>query len=118
MSRQQIRESGMKAVFIASALTSILAVALICLFLFVNGIPAIGKIGVFKFLLGSEWSPSDIPPAFGILPMILGSGYVTAGAMLIGVPIGIFTAVFMAKICPKPLYRLLTQSNTTGTAEV
>lgn len=97
----------MKGVFMTSALASILAVALICLFLFVNGIPAIGKIGVFRFLLGGEWSPTDTPPVFGILPMILGSIYVTAVAILIGVPIGIFTAVFMAKICPKTLYRFL-----------
>ncbi|WP_397358226.1 phosphate ABC transporter permease subunit PstC [Oscillibacter sp.] len=97
----------MRAVFMVSALASILAVALICLFLFANGIPAIGKIGLPEFILGREWSPSDTPPAFGIFPMILGSIYVTAGAVAIGVPVGIFTAVFMARICPKPLYRVL-----------
>lgn len=97
----------MRAVFMVSALASILAVALICLFLFANGIPAIGKIGLPEFILGREWSPSDTPPAFGIFPMILGSIYVTAGAVAIGVPVGIFTAVFMARICPKPLYRIL-----------
>ncbi|WP_369282832.1 phosphate ABC transporter permease subunit PstC [Oscillibacter sp. GMB15532] len=97
----------MRAVFMVSALTSILAVALICLFLFANGIPAIGKIGLPEFILGREWSPSDTPPVFGIFPMILGSIYVTAGAVAIGVPIGIFTAVFMARICPRPIYRVL-----------
>jgi len=97
----------MKAVFAIAALASILAVGLICFFLFVNGIPAIGKIGVFQFLLGKEWSPSDVPPAFGILPMIMGSLYVTAGAVLVGVPVGIFTAVFQARYCPRRLYRLL-----------
>ena len=97
----------MRAVFMVSALASILAVALICLFLFAGGIPAIGKIGLPEFILGREWSPGDIPPVFGILPMILGSIYVTAGAVAIGVPVGIFTAVFMARICPRPLYRLL-----------
>lgn len=107
MRNQKLREHAMKAVFMASALTSILAVALICLFLFANGIPAMGKIGIFRFLLGREWSPADTPPSFGILPMILGSIYVTAGAIFIGVPIGIFTAVFMAKVCPKTLYRVL-----------
>ncbi len=100
----------MRAVFMVSALASILAVALICLFLFANGIPAIGKIGLPEFILGREWSPSDTPPAFGIFPMILGSIYVTAGAIAIGVPVGIFTAVFMARICPKPLYRVLKPS--------
>jgi phosphate ABC transporter, permease protein PstC len=94
----------MGAVFFISALTSVLAVGLICLFLFVNGIPAIGKIGFFNFLLGKEWSPSDIPPLFGIFPMILGSLYVTAGAILIGVPIGVLTAVFLARVCPDRLY--------------
>ena len=101
------KERVMKIVFLVAALTSILAVALICLFLFANGLPAIAKIGVFSFLLGEEWSPADTPQVFGILPMILGSIYVTAGAIIVGVPIGIFTAVFMAKICPKPLYKIL-----------
>lgn len=100
----------MRAVFLVSALTSILAVALICLFLFAKGVPAIGKIGLSNFILGREWSPSDTPPVFGILPMILGSVYVTAGAVALGVPVGIFTAVFMARICPRPLYRLLKPS--------
>lgn len=103
----QNKELVMHIVFILSALTAILAVGLICLFLFIGGIPAIGKIGVFNFLLGTEWSPTDIPPSFGILPMIVGSLYVTAGAILFGVPVGIFTAVFMAKVCPKPLYKIL-----------
>jgi phosphate transport system permease protein len=97
----------MRLIFLLSALTSILAVALICLFLFVNGIPAIGEIGIFKFLLGTEWSPNDTPPAFGIFPMILGSIYVTGGAIILGVPIGILSAIFMAKLCPRLLYRVL-----------
>ncbi len=105
--RKRRLESMMKVVFLVSALTGILSVALICVFLFANGIPAIGKIGLFEFLLGREWSPNDVPPAYGILPMIVGSIYVTAGAIVIGVPIGILTAVFMARVCPKPLYRVL-----------
>ena len=101
------KEKLMHYIFLISALTSILAVGLICLFLFVNGIPTIGKIGIFKFLLGTEWSPNDVPPLFGIFPMILGSIYITAGAIIIGVPIGLFTAVFMAKVCPKGWYKFL-----------
>jgi len=101
------KEKLMHYIFLISALTSILAVGLICLFLFVNGIPTIGKIGIFKFLLGTEWSPNDVPPLFGIFPMILGSIYITAGAIIIGVPIGLFTAVFMAKVCPKGWYKIL-----------
>jgi len=101
------KEQIMCAVFALSALAAILAVGLICVFLFAGGIPGMAKIGVFQFLFGKEWSPSDVPPEFGILPMIVGSLYVTAGAVLVGVPIGIFTAVFMAKVCPKRLYKLL-----------
>ena len=101
------KESIMKAIFFAAACTSILAVALICLFLFINGIPAMTKIGIFDFLMGTTWKPNNTPPSFGILPMILGSIYVTAGAAVVGVPVGVLTAVFMAKYCPKKLYRIL-----------
>ena len=100
-------EKGMHVVFFIAAIASIVAVFLICLFLFVNGIPAMGEIGVFKFLLGTDWSPSNTPPSFGIFPMILGSIYITAGAIIIGVPIGILTSVFMAKYCPKGIYKVL-----------
>lgn len=100
-------EKIMAAVFLASALASILAVALICIFLLSKGIPAMGKIGLFDFLLGREWSPTDIPPAFGILPMIVGSLYVTAGAIVLGVPVGILTAVFLARVCPKKIYKMI-----------
>ena len=101
------KEQIMHAVFALSALAAILAVGLICVFLFAGGVPGMAKVGVFKFLFGTDWSPGDVPPAFGILPMIVGSLYVTAGAVLFGVPIGIFTAVFMARVCPKKLYKLL-----------
>ena len=99
------KEVFMKGIFFLAACASILAVALICLFLFANGLPAIGKIGVFDFLLGQVWRPGN--DLYGILPMILGSIYVTAGAIVVGVPIGILTAVFMAKFCPKKIYRFL-----------
>ena len=95
----------MKYVFLLCACASILAVVLICLFLFANGIPAIGKIGIFDFLLGEKWKPGN--DIYGILPFILGSIYVTAGAILIGVPVGILTAVYMAKFCPPKLYRFM-----------
>lgn len=65
------------------------------------------EIGVFDFLLGEKWKPTDSPPSFGILPMILGSIYVTAGAIIIGVPIGILTAVFLARFCPKRAHKIL-----------
>lgn len=95
----------MHILFFLTACVSIFAVVLICVFLFANGIPAIGKIGVFKFLLGTKWKPGN--DIYGVLPMILGSLYVTAGAIIIGVPIGLLTAVFLAKFCPKGLYKIL-----------
>jgi len=101
------KESIMKAIFFAAACTSILAVTLICLFLFINGVPAIAKIGIFDFLMGTTWKPNNTPPSFGILPMILGSIYVTAGAAVVGVLVGVLTAVFMAHYCPSKLYRIL-----------
>lgn len=97
----------MHGIFFAAAMASILAVLLICVFLFANGLPAVFKIGAGNFLLGTEWSPSDTPALFGIFPMIMGSIYITAGAIIIGVPIGILTAVFLATVCPKPIYKVL-----------
>ena len=102
---KNLKEQLMHAVFLLSACVSILCVAMICVFLFANGIPAIGKIGVLNFLTGEKWKPCN--NLFGILPMILGSIYVTAGAVIIGVPIGILTAVFMSKFCPKPVYKVV-----------
>lgn len=95
----------MKVVFILTACVSIAAVALICLFVFANGLPAIFEIGVFKFLFGKIWRPAN--DLYGIFPMIIGSIYVTAGALIIGVPIGILTAIFMAKFCPARLYKFM-----------
>lgn len=95
----------MHGVFLFSACASILAVALICIFLFANGIPAMAKIGLFDFIGGSQWRPGN--NVYGILPMILGSIYVTAGAIIIGVPIGIIVAIFMTRFCPDKLYKIL-----------
>ena len=95
----------MHIVFFVCALTSIAAVVLICLFLFANGIPAMKEIGLLNFLTGAKWKPGN--DIYGILPMILGSIYITAGAVVIGVPVGLLTAIFMAFYCPKKLYGLL-----------
>lgn len=99
------KEKLMKIVFLAAAGVSVAAVVLICIFLFANGIPAISKIGVFRFLFGTKWKPAN--RLFGIWPMIVGSLYVTAGALLIGVPVGILTAVYMARFCPKRFYKIM-----------
>lgn len=103
--RKVMKERVMEAVFLICACVSILCVALICIFLFANGIPAIQKIRAFDFLLGKKWKPGN--DIYGIFPMILGSIYVTAIATLIGVTIGIFTAVYLAKFCPPKIYKIL-----------
>lgn len=98
-------EKFMQGVFFIAACASVLAVALICVFLFANGVPAMKEIGFIEFLTGKIWKPNN--KIFGIFPMIVGSLYVTAGAILFGVPIGILTSVFMAKYCPKQIYKPL-----------
>lgn len=99
------REGLMHGVFAVAACVSIICVILICVFLFGNAIPTLREIGLLDFLSGTTWRPGN--DIYGILPMILGSLYVTAGAIIIGVPIGLLTAVFLAKFCPKGLYKIL-----------
>lgn len=103
MKRQ--KENIMKYVFLICACMSILFVVLICIFLFANGLPAMAEIGFADFLLGKNWKP--LQNQFGIFPMIIGSIYVTAGAIIVGVPIGILTAIFMSRFCPKKLYKII-----------
>ena len=105
---KKYKEKIMEYVFLLTACVSILSVVLICVFLFANGIPAINKIGFGNFTLGRLWKPGN--DRYGIFPMILGSIYVTGGALLVGVPIGILTAIFMARFCPKGWYRILKPS--------
>lgn len=99
------KEIIMKVVFLLAAAMSVLAVALICIFLFEGGLPAIMEIGPANFLLGTVWKPGN--NLYGILPMILGSLCVTAGAILFGVPVGLLASVYMACFCPKKFYKLL-----------
>lgn len=102
---KNVKENIMRFVFILAACVSIAAVALICIFLFANGIPAIAKIGPLKFLGGTTWNPNQ--EIFGIFPMIIGSIYATAIAIIVGVPIGLLTSVFLARFCPEKLYKVL-----------
>ena len=102
---RQFREVFMKIVFLISACASILAILLICIFLFSNGIPAMAEIGFGDFLLGTTWKPLN--DMYGIFPMIVGSLYVTAGAIIVGVPIGLLCAIFMARFCPKKIYSIM-----------
>ena len=96
------KENGMKWVFFLAAFTSVLAVALICIFLFAGGVPAMAEIGFGDFLFGQKWKPGN--NLYGIFPMIMGSICITGVSLLIGVPIAIFTSVFMAAYCPKKIY--------------
>ncbi len=102
---KHVKEKAAELLFLLSALASIFAVAIICIFLFANGIPAIFEIGPLEFLTGTTWRPGN--NLYGILPMILGSIYVTAGAIVVGVPIGILTAIFMSRFCPKGIYKIV-----------
>lgn len=99
------REGAARFLFAAAAALSILAVALICVFLFVNGIPAMAEIGLPEFLLGTTWKPAS--GQYGIFPMIVGSLYVTAGAILVGVPTGLLTAIFLSRFASARIVRPL-----------
>lgn len=103
-------DNFMQGVFLISALLSVLAIILISVFVFAGGVPFIAEYGVENFLLGEKWTPSNSPASFGILPMIIGSVSVTLGSIMIGVPIGVLTAVFMAEFCPPRLYKILKPS--------
>lgn len=94
-------------IFLISSLLSVLSIVVICYFIFKNGVPFIMKTGLGHFILGKEWRPTSTPASFGILPMILGSVMVTFGSIIIGVPIGVLTAIFMAFYCPERLYKIL-----------
>ena len=98
------KEILMKGVFFILALISIVAVIVICIFIFAGGVPGIMKIGVFNFLFGTVWKPSS--EIYGILPFIIGSLYVTALALLFGVPLGIICAIYLAKFCPSKLKKV------------
>lgn len=102
---KNFRELLMHVVFFLTACISILAVILICVFLFMNGVPAMSEIGFLDFLCGTQWKPGQ--DLYGIFPMIIGSIYVTAGAIIVGVPIGLLCAIFMARFCPPKLHRIL-----------
>ena len=102
---QKAMEKVMHALFLVCACVSILAVVLICVYLFATGVPAMKEIGFTDFLFGQKWKPSS--GYFGIFPMIIGSILVTGIAVVVGVPAGILCAVFMAHYCPAWLYRFV-----------
>ena len=102
----KVKETVAKTVFMIAACLSIAAVLIICLFLFVNAVPAIAKTGAGRFFFGTLWRPSN--GEFGILPMILGSIYVTAGALVIGVPAGVFTSIYFSRFASKRVLRIFS----------
>lgn len=105
--RSKPYEKIWELIFLISSLLSVLSIVVICYFIFKNGVPFIAKTGLGHFILGKEWRPTSMPSSFGILPMILGSVMVTFGSIIIGVPIGVMTAIFMAFYCPEKLYKIL-----------
>ena len=105
--RQKLFENVVHGVYLILGLAAVAAVLLISVYLVVSGIPAIRKIGLVNFLFGKEWQSTASEPKYGILPFILTSVYGTAGAVLIGTPVGFFTAVFLAKVAPKSVRRIV-----------
>ena len=103
MKKKQTMEDVVHGVFLFLGLITVGCVLLITVYLIVSGLPAISKIGLGKFLFGSEWASTAAEAKFGILPFILTSVYGTCGAILIGVPVGFLTAVFLSKMTPKKL---------------
>ncbi|MDR2587278.1 MAG: phosphate ABC transporter permease subunit PstC [Coriobacteriales bacterium] len=101
----RFKETSARILFMGAACVCILAVALICLFLLVNGVPAIAEIGVLEFLSGTTWRPAN--GLYGIAPMIIGSLYVTAGALIVGVPLGLLCAIYLARFASQRILRFM-----------
>ena len=100
-----VKETAMKVIFIIAAAVFIAIVLVICVYMFVLAVPTIAEIGFFDFVFGSTWMPSK--DLYGIGTLIVGTAYATAGALVVGVPIGLLVAVFMAFYCPKWLYKFM-----------
>jgi len=101
MKKNRLFENIVHGIFLILGLITVGCVLLITVYLIISGIPAIKEIGFFNFLFGKEWASTAAEPKYGILPFILTSVYGTAGAILIGVPIGFFTAVYLSKVANK-----------------
>ena len=110
MRRKQLAENVIHGFFLLMGLVTVGCVLLITVYLIVAGIPAIREIGLVKFLFGPEWDSAAAEPKFGILPFILTSVYGTAGAILLGVPVGFFTAVYLAKAAPKRMKEIVSSA--------
>lgn len=109
-SRRKIAENIIHIIFLVLGLVAVGCVLVITIYLVISGIPAIREIGIINFLFGTEWASTAAEPKFGILPFILTSVYGTAGAILIGVPIGFFAAVYLAKMAPPKVKSVITSA--------
>jgi len=103
--KRKQNERLIESVFFMSAFVAVMSVVVITLFIFMEGVPALVKIGLTDFIFGMKWQP--LADVFGILPMIVGSLYATLGAILLGVPIGIMTAVFIAEVAPDWIVKIV-----------
>lgn len=110
MKKKQLIESIIHGIFLILGLITVASVLLITVYLIISGIPAIKEIGLLDFLFGKEWAPTATESKFGILPFILTSIYGTAGAILIGVPIGFMTAVYLAKFANSKLRAVVSSA--------
>ena len=108
--KSNIFEAVVHGIFLILGLITVGCVLLITIYLIISGIPAIRQIGLLQFLFGKKWASTAAQPEYGILPFILTSVYGTAGAVIIGVPIGFLTAVYLAKMAPKPVKRFMEQA--------
>ncbi len=102
-----MKERIIGALLLLTALGALIALGLITYFIFQAGVPLIARVGLWEFLSGTRWSPTSKPPQFGILPMIVGSLWLTVGALLIGVPLGLAVAIFMVELAPLQLAALM-----------
>ena len=107
MKKNRLFENIIHGIFLILGLITVGCVLLITVYLIISGIPAIKEIGLFNFLFGKEWASTAPEPKYGILPFILTSVYGTAGAILIGVPIGFFTAVYLSKVANKKVRTII-----------
>lgn len=101
MKNNKLFENIVHGIFFAIGLIAVACVLLITLYLIISGVPAIKEIGLVNFLFGTQWASTASDPKFGILPFILTSIYGTSGAIILGVPIGLFTAMYLSKLAPK-----------------
>lgn len=102
-----MKERGIGVLLLATAFGALVVLALIAYFIFQAGVPLIAKVGLWQFLSGTEWNPTAKPPQFGILPMIVGSLWLTVGSLVIGVPLGLAVAIFMVELAPPRLATMM-----------